>query len=141
MICKQANLCYCDFKPSSNDGGVGVLESVKTIRLVIIEGTASDAEQIQSILSEGNDTYDVQHASSLNQAIHIVRADPTVDIVLCNVTLPDARAAKIFQRLKQVAGHLPIIFLADKAQEQLALYALQKGAEDYLVKDCFDQKC
>ncbi len=116
-----------------------MLEATKTIRLVIVAAHAADSDFIKSTLQSSGGAYLILEATTLEQAARMVRADKLIDIILCDVTLPDAKALKTFQRLKRVAANLPVVFLAGKDEEDLAISALQKGAEDYLLKGQFDQ--
>ena len=111
-----------------------------TVNVVLIEPEDTDADFIKSSLHASDNTYHILHATTLEHAAHILRTDKTINVILCDVTLPDATAAKTFQQLKRVAAHIPVVFIATLKDEFLALIALQKGAEDYLLKGKFDSE-
>ncbi len=60
-----------------------------------------------------------------------------IDVVLTDLNLPDSTAAGLdtFSRLRKHAPDLPIVILTGQSEnEKVALDALEKGAQDYLVK-------
>jgi PAS domain S-box-containing protein len=57
------------------------------------------------------------------------------DVVLLDLTLPDGQGLQAFARLYAQAPDLPIIVIASRDDELLALKAIQHGAQDYIVKD------
>lgn len=116
-----------------------MIEATKIIQLVVAATLTTDRDYIKSALDASGGKYNIFEASTLEQATNIVRTNKAVDVILCDVSLPDAKALKTFQRLKRVAANLPVVFIAGENEEDLALRALQKGAEDYLLKSQLDQ--
>ncbi|MFQ5535919.1 MAG: diguanylate cyclase [Gemmatimonadota bacterium] len=57
-----------------------------------------------------------------------------VDAVLLDLDLPDSKGMVTFERTFAFAPDVPIIVLADEADEDLAVSTVQGGAQDYLVK-------
>ncbi len=57
------------------------------------------------------------------------------DLVLLDISLPDARELQGLQRLKKLVPGLPVVVLTVNDDDQLALTAIQLGAQDYLIKD------
>ena len=62
------------------------------------------------------------------------RAGEPVDVVLLDLSLPDARGVDTVARLHAAAPSLPIVILTGLDDEATALQAVQTGAQDYLVK-------
>ena len=104
---------------------------------------------IRVLLVEDDDAY----ARLLREAAHrIVRVDrpaarqharPTavaaidsgpVDAVLLDLGLPDSFGLDTFERLHGAAGAVPIIVLTAQDDDAIAVQAVQRGAQDYLVK-------
>ena len=70
---------------------------------------------------------------TLAGALAHVAVAPT-DGVLLDLSLPDADGLAGVEALRAAQPHLPVVVLSGLAQDELALRAVQAGAQDYLVK-------
>jgi PAS domain S-box-containing protein len=61
-----------------------------------------------------------------------------VDIVLLDLTLPDSHELDTFTKVQTQAPEVPIVVLSGLEDETLAINAVQKGAQDYLIKGQVD---
>ena len=77
-----------------------------------------------------------QHATTLSAGIQAL-ARGSWDAVLLDLQLPDSRGLETLARIVGQAAVLPVIVLTSLGDEELATQALQRGAQDYLVKDDF----
>ncbi|HEX6938724.1 MAG TPA: response regulator [Longimicrobiales bacterium] len=57
------------------------------------------------------------------------------DLVLLDLSLPDASGAGAFVRLYAAAPDVPVLILADRDDELAALKSVHAGAADYILKD------
>jgi signal transduction histidine kinase/CheY-like chemotaxis protein len=57
-----------------------------------------------------------------------------VDVVILDLTLPDARGLEALHRIRAAAPGTPVIVLSGIADQALALEALRAGAQDYVMK-------
>jgi diguanylate cyclase (GGDEF)-like protein/PAS domain S-box-containing protein len=60
------------------------------------------------------------------------------DLLLLDLSLPDSTGLDTVRTTRQLAGALPIIVLTGHNDTGFALKALEAGAQDYIVKGCFD---
>ncbi len=74
---------------------------------------------------------------SIDTTKPIAAADRIAAIVL-DLFLPDSQGIETFGRLFQASPHIPILILASSADEPLAQLAVQRGAQDYLLKERLD---
>ena len=58
----------------------------------------------------------------------------TFDLILLDLFLPDSQGPETIMRLGEQAAHLPIVILSGFTDENIAMQALQNGAQDYIVK-------
>lgn len=61
-----------------------------------------------------------------------------VAAVLVDLYLPDSRGIETFDRLFQAAPQIPILVLIGASDEAIARLAVQRGAQDFLLKDRLD---
>jgi len=106
----------------------------KTIHILHIEDNAADAANILEILfDDRNFNYQVQSAVLLSEGLKYLARDQ-VDIVLLDLSLPDSMGYNTFLAVKHAVPDLPVIIMTGLADENLAIKAVQEGAQDYLVK-------
>jgi len=60
------------------------------------------------------------------------------DFIISDLTLPDAHGLEAVRRLQPLAPDTPLVVLTGIDDEDLALHAVQEGAQDYLVKGQLD---
>jgi DNA-binding response OmpR family regulator len=105
-----------------------------TISILLIEDDDEDALLIQKFL-----------APSVKCSFHITRAVRLVtglealekgsfDIVMQDLGLPDSQGLDTFLRVQEKSPGLPVIVLTGNDNDEVATLAVQKGAQDFLVK-------
>ncbi|HEY2705006.1 MAG TPA: EAL domain-containing protein [Candidatus Dormibacteraeota bacterium] len=105
-------------------------------RILLIEDNVGDARLVALMLGEGGDTpFELQHVDHLDAAWDCL---PGAGCVLVDLSLPDADGLEAVERLQLLAPELPIIVLTGRDDLGLAIEALQKGAQDYLIKGRVD---
>lgn len=106
----------------------------ETIRVLLVEGDAGNAQLIQEMLAEARGTqFDLTRADRLSTGLEHLAAGG-IDIALLDLSLPDSQGLDTFTRAHAQAPRMPIIVLAGLDDEALAIQAVQKGAQDYVVK-------
>jgi CheY-like chemotaxis protein len=75
----------------------------------------NDNEQELSVLRFMLSTngYRVLAASNGQEAITVFSSVPQVDLVLADAQMPQMSGSQLVERLKQIAGHVPMILLSD----------------------------
>ena len=115
----------------------GVSIMPKYIKLLMVdddENMVFMANQMLEKLSGGESKFHIDHCNTVAEAL-VYLAEKTPDAVLLNLGLPDSQGLETLDRILGVAAHLPIVVLTASADEELGIKALQRGAQDYLVKD------
>jgi nitrogen regulation protein NR(I) len=56
------------------------------------------------------------------------------DVILLDVHLPDLSGLETYQRIRQIDGRIPVIFITWAATADTAIEAMKEGAHDYLFK-------
>ncbi|NEQ48617.1 MAG: EAL domain-containing protein [Leptolyngbya sp. SIO3F4] len=108
---------------------------VTGIDALLIEDNLSDAQLFQELLtsSELIETT-LYHAERFNEAIQALEANNNFDIVLLDLCLPDGNGVELVKQIKTLVPKVPVVVLSGIQDQNVALAALQEGAQDYLVK-------
>lgn len=101
-------------------------------RVLLVEDNAADARLLRELLGEiPKQPFDVTTASTLKQALAELTAH---DVVLLDLSLPDAHGVETITRVVEVHGAPPVIVLTGNTDDEVALQAVSLGADDYLLK-------
>ncbi len=108
------------------------------LNLLLVEDNPADADLLQEILDEANETeWSLVHVETLKEALKCLNETP-FDVVLLDLSLPDKQGLDTVQKTYQVAPDLPIVVLTGLNDKVIAIEALRQGAQDYLVKGKID---
>jgi signal transduction histidine kinase/DNA-binding response OmpR family regulator len=101
------------------------------MRVLLVEDNDDDALLIAESLS--GTTISLERAEGLSTAL--ARLNPEkFDAVLLDLSLPDAWGLDTIRRLRVHAAAVPIVVLTGLNDEEVAMRAVEEGAQDYLVK-------
>lgn len=104
------------------------------VNVLLIEDNPGDARLIREMLREARGVrVNVHHADRLAAGLERL-AEPGIDVLLLDLSLPDSHGLETFTRAHAAAPRVPIVVLSGLADETLALRAVQEGAQDYLLK-------
>lgn len=102
--------------------------------LLVVEDNTLHARLVLTMLSEAwGDEAPVRHVKRLESALEAIDESPP-DCVLLDLVLPDADGLEAVDSLLSNAPHVPIVVLSAHKDDHLALAAVRRGAQDYLVK-------
>jgi len=111
---------------------------IKPIKILLVEDNPGDARLIKETLSEAAaDQFELTCTERLDLALEHV-AQNEFDVVLLDLTLPDSSGLNTFERMHAQAPTIPTIVLTGLDVQTLGTEALQKGAQDYLIKGQVD---
>lgn len=110
------------------------------LHILQIEDNAVQARLLEAILRDAMDTpYVLQWADRLSAGLeHLSKA--SFDLVLLDLGLPDSQGLHTFEKLYAQHPLQAVIVLSGLDDEEVALKALQAGAQDYLVKGQVDAR-
>lgn len=77
--------------------------------------------------------YDVFFASSGIEALDTLKREE-MDLVLLDIEMPKMNGFETFERMKEFAADIPVIFLTASGQEDDVVSAIRLGAVNYLKK-------
>lgn len=102
--------------------------------VLVVEDNPGDARLVELFLMEGpGRQFRVVKADRLSLGLAALESEP-VDVVLLDLSLPDSFGLDTLATVKAAHPRVPVVVLTGNADEALAIEALRKGAQDYLVK-------
>ncbi len=105
------------------------------VRILLIEDNRGDARLLEQMLRDAQALrWELDWADSLEQGIARLQRGG-VDLVMLDLDLPGSSGIETVLRVRSCGAQLPaLIVLSGLNDEDVALRAVQAGAEDYLVK-------
>jgi serine phosphatase RsbU (regulator of sigma subunit) len=105
-----------------------------SLSVLLIEDNPLDARLIREIMKVSRTlACTIESAGSLSSGLALLKAG-TYDAALLDLTLPDSEGINTYLEMHKAAPGMPVIILTGVDDESLALEAMQRGAQDYLVK-------
>jgi DNA-binding NtrC family response regulator len=102
-------------------------------KILIIEDEASIRRVLTKILSEENDTYQVEEAEDGSVGYEkIVQND--FDLVLCDIKMPKMDGVELLQAVKKIKPEIPIVMISGHGDMETAIQTMRLGAFDYISK-------
>lgn len=109
--------------------------TVKTAYTVLcVDDNEELCELFSAILSK---SFNVITSTSAKAALEILR-DNSVDVIVCDVAMPEMDGLQLCSLLKQTVdySHIPVIMLTAKTDDSYSISGFRAGADGYLTKPC-----
>ena len=104
------------------------------MKVLLVEDSPADARLMREALAEQAPAeFEVIHAECLGEAFEALSED-LYEVILLDVGLPDSQGLDTALRTQAHAPRVAIVVLTGFEDEDLAVKAVQSGAQDYLVK-------
>ncbi|MBE9070705.1 response regulator [Leptolyngbya cf. ectocarpi LEGE 11479] len=112
--------------------------------VLLIDDDPSVFEQVQALLAESKPAMDasgslfqLSHVERLNQGLEVL-SEPTYQVVLLDLHLPDSQGIDTLERLRQAVPTIPTVVLTGTEDEVIAVRAIEAGAQGFLSKHTLD---
>lgn len=103
-----------------------------SIRLLIIEDSADDAELVQRLLRHGG--FEIA-AERVDSALGLTQAlDKKWDVVISDYSMPQFSGSEALRMVRKRTPETPFIFVSGTIGEDTATEAMRVGAQDYVLK-------
>ena len=107
---------------------------MQVIRVLLIEDSSTDVQLLsEAFAKEPGAQVELTVAGRLAEGLARLAKEP-VDVILLDLHLPDSTGIDTLAKVHAAAGRAPVIVLTASDDDDLALRAMQHGAQDYLVK-------
>lgn len=107
----------------------------RPINVLLVESEPEDLEGLRKSFADlPGGQIELEWVGELASALQRLSAGG-IDAVLLNPSLPDSEGIVSFERTNAFAPNVPIIVISDLEDDELAVSAVQGGAQDFLGKD------
>jgi len=114
------------------------MNQAKKESVLLIECHPADAHLITNALkNDVQDGLQVENFKKLSDGVERIHKG-RVRGVIVDIEMPNGRGVEAFERLRAAARHVPILILSGLENENVAKQAVERGAQDYLLKSNFD---
>ncbi|HYG97749.1 MAG TPA: response regulator [Terriglobales bacterium] len=104
------------------------------LRVLCVEDSRIEAYRVKAVLAQCSVTdFKLTHTTNLKAALHEVALQEH-DVVLLDLNLPDSDGFETFFQVRSAAPDIPIVLFTAVDDEELAIHAVQYGADDYIKK-------
>jgi len=108
--------------------------SAPTTHVLLVEDNLDDVELFRRTLAKVTWTrFVLESVNQLGVALTCV-ASARNDVIVLDLGLPDGNGLVMLERLARAAGSTPVVVMTGVQDAQVALRALEMGAQDFIVK-------
>ena len=115
-------------------------EQKTIINVLLIEDDTGDAFLIEELLTEiqqfynSRTSFQVKQVRCMAEGLEIINASD-FQVAVMDLSLPDSQNLDSLEKLRSQAPDVPVVVLTSLDDEELAVNAVEKGAQDYILKN------
>ncbi|PKH49247.1 response regulator [Tenacibaculum sp. Bg11-29] len=102
-------------------------------KILIIEDEAAIRRVLKKIISEENDTYEVEEAEDGLAGIEMIK-NKDYDLVLCDIKMPKMDGVEVLEKAKKIKPETPMVMISGHGDLDTAVNTMRLGAFDYISK-------
>ena len=102
-------------------------------KILVIEDEAAIRRVLVKILSEENNTYQVEEAEDGLSGIEKIKNED-YDLVLCDIKMPKMDGVEVLEATKKIKPEIPIVMISGHGDLDTAVNTMRLGAFDYISK-------
>ncbi|EJL61500.1 sigma-54-dependent transcriptional regulator [Flavobacterium sp. CF136] len=102
-------------------------------KILIIEDEAAIRRVLVKILSEENDTYQVDEAEDGVAGLEKIKNND-YDLVLCDIKMPKMDGVEVLEEVKKIKPEIPMVMISGHGDMETAIHTMRLGAFDYISK-------
>ena len=102
-------------------------------KILIIEDEAAIRRVLNKIISEENDTYNVEEAEDGLQGIEMIMNND-YDLVFCDIKMPKMDGVEVLEKAKKIKPEIPMVMISGHGDLETAVNTMRLGAFDYISK-------
>ncbi len=105
------------------------------LRILVIEDNTGDFILIADYLKECLPAAEILHITTFLKAREQLESNTRFDVILLDLSLPDASGEQLVNGIVAIAGRAPVIVLTGHADRKFGVRTLSMGISDYLLKE------
>ncbi len=102
-------------------------------KILIIEDEAAIRRVLKKIISEENDSYQVEEAEDGLAGIESIKNND-YDLVLCDIKMPKMDGVEVLEKAKKIKPEIPMVMISGHGDLDTAVNTMRLGAFDYISK-------
>lgn len=102
-------------------------------KILIIEDEAAIRRVLTKILTEENDTYQVEEAEDGTAGYEKIKNND-YDLVLCDIKMPKMDGVEVLEAVKKIKPEIPMVMISGHGDMETAINTMRLGAFDYISK-------
>ena len=102
-------------------------------KILIIEDESAIRRVLKKIISEENDSYNVEEAEDGLQGIEKIKSKD-YDLILCDIKMPKLDGVEVLEKAKKIKPEIPIVMISGHGDLDTAVNTMRLGAFDYISK-------
>ncbi|WP_372792882.1 sigma-54-dependent transcriptional regulator [Lutibacter sp.] len=102
-------------------------------KILIIEDEAAIRRVLKKIISEENETYEVEEAEDGLVGIEMI-SKSDFDLVLCDIKMPKMDGVEVLEKIKNLKPEIPVVMISGHGDLDTAVNTMRLGAFDYISK-------
>ncbi len=102
-------------------------------KILIIEDEAAIRRVLTKIISEENESYNVEEAEDGLLGIEMIKNND-YDLVLCDIKMPKMDGVEVLEKAKKIKPEIPIVMISGHGDLDTAVNTMRLGAFDYISK-------
>ena len=102
-------------------------------RILLIEDESAIRRVLVKILTEENDSYEVEEAVDGLEGIEKIK-DEDYDLVLCDIKMPKMDGVEVLEAIMKIKPEIPVVMISGHGDLDTAVNTMKVGAFDYIAK-------
>ncbi len=102
-------------------------------KILIIEDEETIRRVLKKIISEENDTYEVEEAKDGLEGLNLITKND-YDLVLCDIKMPKMDGVEVLEKVKNLKPEIPFVMISGHGDLDTAVNTMRLGAFDYISK-------
>ncbi len=105
-----------------------------TKTILVVDDSGTVRQQVSMALKQAG--FAIVEAADGKEALEAIESNPAIDMVVCDVNMPNLNGLEMVEKVKKNPGHktLPILMLTTEGQPSMIRRAKEAGAVGWIVK-------